>query len=254
MGIPVLIMGESGSGKSTSLRNFTTDEIGIFNVAGKPLPFRNQLKVSNNARYQGIAGRLHNRNGSPINTFVIDDSQYLMAFQSFALAKEKGFDKFTSIAVDFFNLVQAAIAAPPDYIVYFLHHTEQADTGKVKAKTIGKMIDQQLTLEGLFSIVLLCRTDGQRYWMETQSDGFTTAKSPMDMFSQREIDNDLKLVDTTIREYWNLPPLASASVPQNSARPVQGNQTSQKESAQQPSQMNPQTSVNQVENGKNKVN
>ena len=84
-----------------------------------------------------------------------------------------------------------------------MHHTETSDSGKIKAKTVGKMLDNQLTVEGLFSIVLLAQTDGMRHWFATQSDGFNTAKSPMGMF-QREIDNDLKVVDSTIREYWGL--------------------------------------------------
>jgi hypothetical protein len=93
---------------------------------------------------------------------------------------------------------------PKDVIVYFLHHTETMDTGKVKAKTMGKMLDNQLTLEGLFSIVLLCHTDGKKHSFITQSDGFTTTKSPMDMFPDVAIDNDLKTVDQTIREYYEL--------------------------------------------------
>lgn len=209
MGVPVLIMGESGSGKSTSLRNFAPEEIGIFNVAGKPLPFRKQMRIMQNPAYQDIQGSLKS---SRLNAYIIDDSQALMAFAMFNRAKEKGYDKFTEIAVDFYNLVQTAIKMPPDCIVYFLHHIEQTDTGRIKAKTIGKMLDQQLSLEGLFSVVLLCKTDGNRHWFETQSDGFTTAKSPMGMFEQREIDNDLKFVDSKIREYWNYKPLISSAV------------------------------------------
>ena len=90
-------------------------------------------------------------------------------------------------------------------MVYFLHHVETSDTtGKFKAKTVGKMLDNQLTLEGLFSICLMCKTDGKRHWIETQSDGLTPCKSPIDMFSALEIDNDLRIVDDTIREYWGL--------------------------------------------------
>lgn len=201
MGIPVLIMGESGSGKSTSLRNFEPNEIGIFNVAAKPLPFRKQLKKVDNARYPIILKGLQ----SPkLKSYVIDDSQYLLAFESFERAKEVGYGKFTDMAVNFQKLIDFVIRQTPiDVIVYFLHHTETTETGRIKAKTIGKMLDNQLTVEGLFSIVLLCKTDGTRHWFETQSDGFSTAKSPMDMFEQ-EIDNDLKLVDKTIREYWEL--------------------------------------------------
>lgn len=201
MGIPVLIEGESGSGKSTSLRNFSVEEVGIFNVAGKPLPFKKQLKKVENSKYGDIYAALKN---PKLKVYVIDDSQYLMAFEMFDRAKEVGYTKFTDVALNFRNLINFIITQlPEDIIVYFLHHTETTETGKIKAKTCGKMLDNQLTLEGLFSIVLLARTDGQRYYFETQSDGYSTAKSPMEMFD-KEIDNDLKMVDITIREYWEL--------------------------------------------------
>ncbi|WP_294407374.1 AAA family ATPase [uncultured Clostridium sp.] len=201
MGLPVLILGPSGSGKSTSMRNFESGEVGIFNVASKPLPFRKKLPKLNNAGYKQIIAGLSK---PKLKTYVIDDSQYLMAFQMFDKAKEVGYNKFTDIALDFRNLIQFIITGvPDDVIVFFLHHTEETDTGKIKAKTIGKMLDNQLTLEGLFSIVLLCETDGQTHKFITQSDGYTTAKSPMEMFDL-EMDNDLKLVDKTIREYYEL--------------------------------------------------
>ena len=142
--------------------------------------------------------------GSPKKSFVIDDSQYLMAFEMFDKAKETGYGKFTDMALDFKNLISFVIQGlPPDVIVYFLHHTEITESGRIKAKTSGKMLDNQLTVEGLFSIVLLCQTDGISHKFITQSDGYTTAKSPMEMF-EREIDNDLKFVDEKIREYWEL--------------------------------------------------
>lgn len=201
MGIAVLTLGESGSGKSTSLRNFEPDEVGIFNVASKPLPFRAKLKKMNGATYKTIIAELSN---PKYKTYVIDDSQYLLSFESFDRAKETGFGKFIDIAVNFRNLISFITNdTPNDCIVYLLHHIDQTDSGKIKAKTIGKMLDSQLTIEGLFSIVLLAKTDGKRYYFETQSDGFTPCKSPMGMF-EREIDNDLKFVDTTIREYWEL--------------------------------------------------
>lgn len=199
MGVPVMIMGESGSGKSASLRNFSPEEVGIFNIAGKPLPFRRKLKKVDNAGYKHILTALKN---PKLKAYVIDDSQYLMAFESFDRAKELGYGKFTDIAVNFRNLIQFIVTqTPADVIVYFLHHVEVTEAGKVKAKTLGKMLDNQLTLEGLFSIVLLCKTDGKEHYFETQSDGFNTCKSPMDMFPPT-IDNDLKLVDTTIRDYY----------------------------------------------------
>lgn len=210
MGIPVLILGESGSGKSASLRNFKKGEIGILNIAGKPLPFKSELEPFNVSReakkmsvdryslIKEIAKK------SKANSIVIDDSQYLLAFDSFDKAKETGYGKFTDMAVNFESLIEFVInELDENKIVYFLHHCEVTDFGKTKAKTIGKMLDNQLTLEGLFSIVLLCQTDGVTHKFITQSDGTTTVKSPMEMFD-KEINNDLKMVDTTIREYYNL--------------------------------------------------
>ncbi len=202
MGIPVLICGESGSGKSASLRNFEPEDVSIFNVASKPMPFRKKLPTRATSNYGVIMEGIRQ---SKKKSFVIDDSQFLMCFESFAKAKETGFGKYTDMAVHFYNLVQFVIReTAPDVIVYFLHHTEvDSNTGKTKAKTLGKMLDNQLTLEGLFAIVLYCVTDGRKHSFITQSDGFTTAKSPMEMFSE-VIDNDLKVVDQTIREYYEL--------------------------------------------------
>ena len=200
MGIPVLILGESGTGKSCSMRNLDPQGVVLFNVASKPLPFRARFPYTvNRVGYSRILASL--KKGTA-KRYVIDDSQYLMAFEEFDHANETGYGKFTTMALNFYNVVKYVIeSTPPDCIVYFLHHTEMTDAGRVKAKTVGKMIDSKLTLEGLFSIVLRCHTDGSRHWFSTQSDGCDTCKSPMDMFPS-EIDNDLRLVDDTIREYY----------------------------------------------------
>ncbi|WP_462366655.1 AAA family ATPase [[Ruminococcus] torques] len=201
MGIPVLILGPSGSGKSASLRNFEPEEVGIFNVANKPLPFRKKLPTANNATYEMIAGSLKKKNKK---TYVIDDSQYLMANEFFDRAKETGYQKFTDIGLHFRNLLQTVIQqTPEDVIVYFLHHTEEDMSGRLKAKTIGKMLDEKLTVEGLFSIVLLTVAEGTEHYFLTNSDGSSTAKSPMEMFDLK-IDNDLRMVDQIIREYYDL--------------------------------------------------
>lgn len=199
MGIPVLVLGESGSGKSTSLRNFEENEIGIFNVAGKPLPFKKKLKKYDNAGYKEIMAFLSR---PKLKTYAIDDSQYLLAFEMFSHAQEKGYDKFTNMALNFYTLIRFVIQdTPPDVIVYFLHHVETSADGKIKAKTIGKMLDEKLTVEGLFSIVLYCVCDKDKHVFLTQSNGISTAKSPMDMFPP-EMDNDLKEADTAIRKYY----------------------------------------------------
>jgi len=201
MGIPVLILGESGSGKSTSIRNFEPGEVGIFNVASKPLPFRKKIPKLDGASYQQILQSLANHN---LKRYVIDDSQYLICFEFFAHAKETGYTKFTDMALNFYNLIQFVIyKTPSDVIVYFLHHVDNTADGRIRAKTAGKMLDEKLTVEGLFAIVLYCVTDGASHSFITQSDGKTTAKSPMEMFPL-VIDNDLKYVDEKIREYYEL--------------------------------------------------
>lgn len=201
IGLPCLIMGESGSGKSTSLRNFEKGQVGIFNVAGKPLPFQKQLPKYDNATYKDIISSLSKHK---LNAYVIDDSQYLMAFAMFDRAKETGYAKFTDCALDYRNLIDFVIRkTPDDCIVYFLQHTELDVNGKIKVKTSGKMLDSQLTVEGLFSIVLLAEADNEHFFFTTQSEGRSTAKSPMGMFAP-QIDNDLQMVDKTIRNYWNL--------------------------------------------------
>lgn len=200
MGIPVLILGESGSGKSTSMRNFDPSELIVFNVANKLMPFRKKLNVINNANYD-IIGKELQKNEKKV--YVIDDSQYLLAFELFNRAKEKGYEKFTDIAVRFEKMLDYIIKGlPDDCIVYLLHHSETTDTGRVKAKTVGKMLDNQLTVEGLFSIVLYAYIEDGKHHFMTKSDGFCPAKTPMEMF-EPIIDNDLKFVDTTIREYYN---------------------------------------------------
>ena len=201
MGIPVLVLGESGSGKTASLRNFEPNELGIFNVASKPLPFRKKLPMIQTSDYAQITGIMSK---SDKKTFVIDDSQYLMCFENFAKAKETGYQKYTNMALNFYNLLQFVITKlPADKIVYFLHHTEQdSNTGKIKAKTLGKMLDNQLTVEGLFAIVIMAVTDGKRHEFLLQSDGFSPVKTPMEMFPAERMDNDLKAVDTAIRQYY----------------------------------------------------
>lgn len=210
MGIVCMVLGESGTGKSTAMRNFEVDEVGIFNVASKPLPFRKKIPKVDGSTYQTIIKGLSE---PKLKKYVIDDSQYLMSFEMFARAKETGYGKFTDMAVNFKNLIDFVVKnTPADCIVYFLHHTEKTELG-TKAKTVGKMLDSQLTLEGLFSIVLRTKVENGKYSFTTQSDGTDTCKSPMDMFP-KEIDNDLKLVDTTIREYWNLNNMGSEPTPE----------------------------------------
>lgn len=209
MAIKVLIVGESGSGKSASLRNFDEKEVAIFNVSEKPMPFRKKLPMVKTSNMKWIAEEIK-RNAR--NCFVVDDAGLAMTFYLFGKVNDKGYEKFTQVAKDFYDMVQAVDQCSDDTIVYFMMHTDRSDDGsKVKAKTAGKMIDSQLTLESLFSIVLYCVTDGKSHKFITRSDGVTTAKSPIEMFPL-EMDNDLKAVDTAIREYYGLAKLGTPVV------------------------------------------
>ena len=220
MGIPVLIIGESGSGKTYAIKNLDPDKVGIFLCEKNRLPFRKpfptykvrnmlkdedgkQIMYRQSAVIQGVLAGRKAKDHKKI--YVIDDSQYIMANEYFDRASEKGYDKFVDIGANFRNLIHMVNNdLPDDVIVYFLHHPEtDGNTGRVKAKTIGKMLDEKLTLEGCFDIVLHARTDGAEHWFSTQSDGTDTAKSPEEMF-EAKIPNDLAFVDKTIREYYGM--------------------------------------------------
>ena len=201
MGVPVLIMGESGSGKTYSIKNLDPETVGIFSVEKNRLPFKKDgFKIVKNANYGQIIKALAK---PTLKRYVIDDSQYLLVNEFFDRAKETGFQKFTDLALNFRNLIHfISREVPDDVVVYFLHHTELAD-GRTKAKTIGKLLDEKLTVEGCFDIVLLAEIEGGEHFFVTQSDGYTTAKSPDGMF-ETKIPNDLAIVDAAIRGYWGL--------------------------------------------------
>ena len=202
MGVPVLILGESGSGKSASMRNFKPGEIGIINVSGKPLPFRNQLKTVNTDNYEDIVKTII---AAKAKALVIDDAQYLMANEFMRTAKVTGYQKFTDLALNFWKLIQVVINnLPPEKIVYFLAHVERDANGNEKMKTIGKLLDEKITIEGLFTIVLKTVVQDRHYQFATQTNGQDTVKTPMGMFSDLLIENDLKMVDSTIREYYGI--------------------------------------------------
>lgn len=217
MALPVLVMGKSGSGKTYSLKNFSPDEVGIISVEKGRLPFRSDLKVVklpknirtrekediadyktlNAARYAWVELRIEK---ASCKSIVIDDSQYLLANELFDRAHEKGYDKFTQMAANFRGLIHFVNELEQDdKIVYFLHHTETDADGHEKCKTIGKMLDEKLTVEGCFDIVIYC----QDHKFFTQSNSQSTAKTPEDMFDL-EIPNDLKAVDVAIRDYYGM--------------------------------------------------
>ena len=203
MGIPVMILGESGTGKSASLRNFQPGDVAIINVAGKPLPFRTRLKTYISDDYNQVTAAIRGYVGKGAKSIVIDDSQYLMADEFMRRAKENGFQKFTDIGKNYFDLISLVKTLPDDRIVYFLSHLTTDDQGRERCKTIGKLLDEKITVEGLFTIVLKTQVKDGHYYFSTQNNGMDTVKSPIGMFEDSLTENDLKTIDLTIREYYN---------------------------------------------------
>lgn len=212
IGLPVLIVGKSGSGKSTSMRNFGHDEIALINVARKALPFKgkfdSQMDTDN---YTTIQAGLKQ---TAKKSIVIDDAGYLIT--NFFMRNHSGNNKgngvyalYNQLADDFWNLIEwTKTTLPEDKIVYFMMHEDKNDFGDVKPKTIGKLLDDKVCIEGLFTIVLRAVSEGGEHKFRTQTDGADVAKSPIGLFDSEEIENDLKYVDEKIRAYYEMPPLA----------------------------------------------
>ena len=196
-----MIYGQSGTGKSTSLRNFTNDEVAVINVSGKPLPFRSKLTTYDTDNYTKISSALSKIERKSI---VIDDATYLMVNEFMRTAKVAGYQKYTDMAVNFNSLVAQASQLASDKIVYFLGHSDLKDDGTEHFKTIGKMLDNYVTVEGKFTIVLKTVVQDGKYYFSTHNSGQDTVKSPLGMFEDNYVDNDLKSVDTIIREYYGI--------------------------------------------------
>ena len=203
MGVAVLILGDSGSGKSTSLRNFEEGEVGIFNVMGKPLPFRKKLTKADHANYGTIQQVLKANN---LRAYVIDDAGYLMSLENFRRAKETGYGKFTDMALNFERVMEWSTQTDADTIVYIMMHVDRDANGRIKPKTIGRMLDEKFCIEGACPIVIQSTIVDGKHVFVTKGDGLNGAKAPMDMLPD-VMDNDLAEVDKLIREYWQMAPL-----------------------------------------------
>lgn len=220
----IAIVGQSGSGKTSSLRNLNPTETFIINVASKPLPFKgwrskytvwnkenpngNYINTSNVQTISQILNYINTKRPE-IKNVIIDDSQYLMAFEYMDRAGEKGFQKFSDIAQKFYGVLKASILMRDDLNVVLTCHSENigtADEPQLKIKTLGKMLDNSITVEGLFTYVFFTDIrrgddDKPEYVFQTHSDGTTTAKSPMGCFEEDYIPNDLAEVLNKIAEY-----------------------------------------------------
>lgn len=206
-----MVLGESGTGKSTSLRNLNPSEILLIQTVKKPLPFRSKWSVLSKENPQGNI--YQNDDADSIcnamtktskNIIVIDDFQYVMSNEFMRRSNERGYDKFTDIGKNAWNIITLAANLPPHKRVYILSHTDSNELGKIKAKTIGKMLDDKITLEGMFTIVFRTHLINEQYVFSTKNNGNDTVKTPVDMFAETHIGNDLKEIDDVIVDYYEL--------------------------------------------------
>lgn len=205
MGILVYILGRSGTGKSFSMRNFKKGEIGVVNVQGKILPFKGSgsLDIVNTDNSLEIV-RAIEAMSKKYKVIVVDDFQYVMANEFMRRATERGYDKFTEIARHAWDIADVVKKLPADVIVYVMCHTDTDQDGIEKLKTIGRLLDEKIVLEGMSTIVLKTAVSDGEYMFLTQNSGKDTVKSPAGMFPTYAIDNDLKYVDAKIRNYYEI--------------------------------------------------
>lgn len=215
MSISTLILGSSGSGKSTAMRNLAPAETLLIQAVRKPLPFKSKdwraFDKDNNPggnvfvtdqwdQIIKIASKTRRK------VIVIDDFQYVLANEFMRRSEEKGFDKFTEIGRHAWEVITALSNLPEDVRVYVLSHTQEDDNGRVKMKTIGKMLDEKITPEGLFTIVLRSGTSDNTFYFATRNNGSDTTKAPIGLFDDERIDNDLAAVDAAIVDYYDITP------------------------------------------------
>ena len=210
MSIAAFILGESGTGKSTSMRSMNPAETLLIQAIKKPLPFRssgwkylskeggNILVCDQSAQ---IIAAMHK---TQRHIIVIDDFQYILANEFMRRTDERGFDKFTDIGKHAWDILCAASSLPDHVRVYILSHTETSESGRVKAKTIGRMLDEKITIEGMFSIVMRTSVINGQYLFSTKNNGSDTVKTPLGLFDADHIDNDLAAVDAAIVDYYQL--------------------------------------------------
>ena len=210
----MLILGDSGSGKSASLRNLTADDCFLIQPIRKPLPFRNDWKqwdqqsktgsIINTDDVNKICTIINYAASLGRKAVIIDDSQYIMANEFMRRCSEKSYEKYVEIGAKMWHVINTATECAGDTRVYFLSHTETDSTGKVKIKTIGKMLDEKVTLEGMFTIVIGATVLDGKHIFTTKNNGMNTLKAPMGMFENDSMDNDANSVDEIIQEYYKL--------------------------------------------------
>ena len=199
--VPVLLIGQSGSGKSTSLRNFKADEVAVVNVLGKPLPFKTDIKAGKCDDYATILKAIAN---TTKKTIVIDDANYLITTEFMNKASVKGFDKYNELANNFWNLINGIKNIEGGKTVYLIMHEDTDENGNVKPKTIGKLLDDKVNIQGMFTICIRAMFENGNYIFRLKTNGQDCVKTPFGMFEEETMENDLKAFDGIVREYYDL--------------------------------------------------
>jgi len=200
MGLPVLIVGASGTGKTASLRNFESNEIGIINILGKRLPFRKKFDDYVTTNYAKLKKALLN---AKVNVLFVDDAGYLITAEFMRRIQEKGFDKFSELASNYYELIMfIQNELPDDKIVYLVMQEDDTEAGRIKPKTCGKLLDEKICIEGMFTIVFRSIKKDGKWYFKTQTDGYDMAKTPIGLFDDELVDNDLKKITQEIQKYY----------------------------------------------------
>ena len=199
--VPVLLIGKSGSGKSTSLRNFKGEEVAVVNVLGKPLPFKSDIKAPKCDDYATILKAIAS---TPKKTIVIDDAGYLITNEFMKNSSIKGYDKFNNMANNFWNLINAIKNIEGGKTIYLIMHEDIDDLQNIKPKTIGHLLDEKVDIQGLFTICIRSVYEDGKYLFKLKTNGQDCVKTPFDMIAEPEMDNDLKAFDKVVREYYEL--------------------------------------------------
>lgn len=201
----VLIMGESGTGKSTSLRNCDPTITAVVNPVGKPLPFKNHFEtLDNETDAREIIKYIKEQVKAGKKLIVVDDFQYILAIPYMNRIKETGWDKYNDFGANYFEIIDVCKDLPDDVVVVYMTHLETLDNGLTTVKLIGKLLREKITIEGLFTIVLRTGVYEAKYYFYTQNSGKDTVKSPLGMFQNYAIDNDLNYVYDKIKNYYEL--------------------------------------------------
>lgn len=193
------VLGRSGTGKSTSLRNFKkADGIGYITATGKPLPFKNDIPQFHAKNYSTLIAAIKQAEAPVV---VIDDFNYFMSFEEFSQAQVKGYEKFTTMAVNVVNVIETITQKDTDQRFYILAHSEQNEDGQLRLKTTGKMVSDKFVPEGLTNQVVETAVVDREFVFKVKTDG-TGIKTPMGMFTDEVIPNDLKELDKALVEFY----------------------------------------------------